>query len=167
MGRRIKVADHLSVEQIDDRIKQCKARFHIRRWMVIRHALVDPQPAEEIGLHVGLGRQTVYNLISAYNREGICAIETPGKGQRQRAYLSLEEEARFVDGFKAQASEGVLVTVDAIHAALEERVAHQVDPSTVYRLLHRHQWRKVVPRPRHPSATEQEQKAIKKTLLSK
>ena len=35
--------------------------------------------------------------------------------------------------------------------------------STIYRLLERHGWRKVVPRPRHPKADVAAQAAFKKT----
>jgi hypothetical protein len=33
---------------------------------------------------------------------------------------------------------------------------------TIYRLLHRHRWRKLVPRPRHPKANAEEQATFKK-----
>ncbi|HZC00818.1 MAG TPA: hypothetical protein VE844_05480, partial [Gammaproteobacteria bacterium] len=46
----------------DERIKQCTAPWRIRRWQVIRCALVNPKPAAEIALEVGLARQTVHNL---------------------------------------------------------------------------------------------------------
>jgi len=36
--------------------------------------------------------------------------------------------------------------------------------TSIYRLLDRHGWRKLVPRPRHPKATPEEQAACKKTL---
>jgi transposase len=37
--------------------------------------------------------------------------------------------------------------------------------STIYRLLERHGWRKVMPRPRHPKADVAAQAAFKKTVL--
>lgn len=36
-------------------------------------------------------------------------------------------------------------------------MGHQVHKSTVYRLLQRHQWRKIKPRPRHPNTDPEEQ----------
>jgi hypothetical protein len=43
-------------------------------------------------------------------------------------------------------------------------VKHPVHNSTIYRLLDRHGWRKLVPRPRHPKANEREQAIFKKTF---
>jgi predicted transcriptional regulator len=38
------------------------------------------KPAAEIALEVGLARQTVHNLVAAYNRHGPSALETAGEG---------------------------------------------------------------------------------------
>ena len=51
-----------------------------------------------------------------------------------------------------------------IWRAFEQRVGHKVDDSTIYRLLGRHGWRKLMPRPRHPQADQQAQEQFKKTL---
>jgi hypothetical protein len=104
MGRVSTVVQHLRVEEIDARIKACTAAWRIRRWQVIRCAFVHPKPAAEIALEVGLARQTVHNLIAAYNRRGPAAVETPGHGQRQRAYLSLGQEQRLVTRFVQQSA---------------------------------------------------------------
>ena len=50
-----------------------------------------------------------------------------------------------------------------IQQAYQEQLGKEVAPSTVYRLLDRHGWRKVVPRPRHPKADIAAQAAFKKT----
>lgn len=163
MGRVTRVVEHLRVEEMDERLKRCTESWRIRRWQVIRCALVHPKPAAEIALELGLARQTVHNLIAAYNRHGPAALETPGRGQRQRAYLSLEQEQAVVAPFLHRSAVGQLSTVLPLKAALEEAMGHPVAKSTVYRLLKRHQWRKVVPRPRHPQASRSEQEAFKKT----
>jgi len=54
--------------------------------------------------------------------------------------------------------------VGQIWGAFEQRVGHTVDDSTIYRLLHRHGWRKLMPRPRHPKADEQVREQFKKTF---
>jgi transposase len=167
MGRVTKAVAHLQVEGIDERIKQCTAPWRIRRWQVIRCALVNPKPAAEIALEVGLARQTVHNLVAAYNRHGPSALETPGRGQRQHAYLSLEQERAVVEQFLKQSEVGQVSTGLQIKAALETVVGHQVAKTTVYRVLRRHRWRKVVPRPRHPQASAAEQEAFKKTSPSR
>lgn len=167
MKRITKVVEHLRVEEIDARLRRCTEPWRIRRWHVIRCALVHPKPAAEIALEVGLARQTVHNLIAAYNRHGPQVLETPGHGQRQRAYLSLRQEQALVDKFRKKSAAGQISTAQQFKPVIERVIGRQVHKTTVYRLLKRHQWRKVVPRPRHPQASAAEQTAFKKTSRSK
>jgi transposase len=163
MPRVTKAAPHLNDAEIDAMLTHARSLWRIRRWMIIRHALVDLQPARVIARHVGVAAQTVHNLIAAYNRQGPAAIDTPGRGQRQRAYLTLEEERALLAPFVQQERAGQLTTLTPIKAALEARLGHRVHTATVYRLLHRHGHRKLVPRPRHVAADPEAQAAFKKT----
>jgi transposase len=163
MGRVTKVVEHLGVKEIDARIKQETQAWRIRRWQVIRCALVHPKSAAEIALEVGLARQTVHNLVAAYNRQGPQGLETPGHGQRPRAYLSLEREQAVVAKFLQQSAIGQVSTGAQIKLALEKAIGQRIHKTTLYRILKRHQWRKIVPRPRHPRASAEEQAAFKKT----
>src|SRR5262245_14557649 len=129
---------------------------------MIRHAVVDPAPARALARRVGLSVFTVCNLIQAYNRSGPTAINTAGKGQRQRAYLDREEEP-----FIEKSRSGHLLTVRDIRAELERMLGHSVAKSTIYRMLKRHQWRKLVLCPKHPNSTKEEQEQFKKTSAKK
>ena len=161
------MVEHLRVEEIDERLKRCTAPWRVRRWQVIRWALVNPKPAAELAPEVGLARQTVHNLVAAYNRHGPQALEAPGQGQRQRAYLSLEQERAIVERFVKRSAAGQVSTGIQIKPAFEKAVGHRVAKTAVYRILKRPQWRKVVPRPRHPQASAEEQAAFKKTSRTK
>jgi len=56
-----------------------------------------------------------------------------------------------LDGSAARISQaGGMLMVAEIQLACREQVGKAVAPPTVHRLLDRHGWRKVVPRPRHP-----------------
>ena len=48
--------------------------------------------------------------------------------------------------------------------AFEAEVKHGVHITSIYRLLDRHGWRKLVPRPRHPKANQKSKPRFKKTL---
>ena len=63
-----------------------------------------------------------------------------------------------------QAERGEIATVGQIWHALEQLLGHAVDDSTVYRLLHRHGWRKCTPRPQHPKADPHVQEQFKATF---
>jgi hypothetical protein len=53
-------------------------------------------------------------------------------------------------------------TSGALKVAYEEKIGHPTSDSTIYNLLARHQWRKLMPRPCHPEHDEEAQEAFKK-----
>jgi transposase len=163
MARVCTAAAHVSVEAIDARIKHEREAWRSRRWLVIRQARVDPQPAAVIAAHVGLAPHTVRNLLWAYNRRGPAGIDTVGKGHRQRAYLSLAQEQALVSKFLKRSAGGQVSTGLQLKPALEKAVGRKVAKSTVYRILRRQQWRTGVPRPRHPDSRPEQPAAFKKT----
>ena len=154
---------HLSEEEINERISKIKDYWRVRRWLIIRHALVDPSQAKEIGKRFNVSKQMVSNLVSAYNRDGEKALDGNGRGQRQKAYMSLEKETVFLKEFTDQAEKGCVITVKEIQDSFEKKVDHSVSKSTVYRLLKRHSWRKIKPRPAHAKADKEKQASFKKT----
>lgn len=165
MGHRItRAASHLSVDEVKENMNTEVRPWVREHWWIIYNALVAPRKAEEIALHTGVSATTVHRVISNYNRLGPPALETPGKGGRRHEYLSVQEEKEFLAPFFAQAESGEIATVAQIQPAFEARVGHEVDDSTIYRLLARHGWRKLMPRPRHPQADLQAQAQFKKNL---
>ena len=165
MGHRItRAASHLSVEEVKERMNTDARPWVRQHWWIIYNALVAPRKAEEIALHTGVSATTVHRVIATYNRLGPTAMETPGKGGRRHEYLSVPEEQAFLAPFFAQAERGEFATVTQIQRAYEAKVGHEVDDSTIYRLLARHGWRKLMARPRHPKADPQAQAHFKKTL---
>ncbi len=164
MARVTRAAAHLSIEEVKTRLKTDPRLWCRQRWLIIYNALVEPRKAQEIARHCGVSKATVHDVISSYNRLGVAAVETAGKGGRRHQYLTLEAEQEFLAPFFAQAQEGLIATTAEIWRAFETRVGHEVDDSTIYRLLHRHGWRQLMPRPRHPKADSQAQAHFKKTL---
>jgi transposase len=78
-------------------------------------------------------------------------------------YLRWEEEDAFLERYKQQALMGQVATIREIKENLESRLGHRVHKTTVYRMLKRHGWRKVAPRPFHVKADREEQEVFKKT----
>jgi transposase len=159
-----RAAAHLPLEEVKKRMTTEPRPLYRQRWLIIYTALVEPGKAEDIARHCGVSKATVHAVISSYNRLGVAAVETPGKGGRRSGYLSLAEERAFLAPFFGRAEKGELATTEEIWRAFEARVGHEVDDSTIYRLLDRHGWRKLMPRPRHPKADPQAQQQFKKTL---
>ena len=123
------------------------------------HGLPPQQIADMVGFDVG----TVRNLHSAFLRDGEAALKLSGKGGRYHAYLTEEEEASWLEGFRDAGENGGILEVGRIQAAFEEKVGRKVAKSTVYDLLHRHGWQKITPRPRHPKSDPDAAASFKKT----
>jgi len=167
MSRVTRAAAHVPLEEVKHKMQNDPRALCRTRWLIIYNALVEPRQAEEIARHCGVSKGTVHQVIATYNRLGEEAIQTPGKGGRRHEYLTLEEEKQFLVPFFARAEKGELATAAEIQQAFEEHVGHQVQDSTIYRLLDRHGWRKLMPRPRHPKADQGVQDQFKKTLPHK
>jgi transposase len=165
VGTRVtRAAAHFSVEEVKRRMKLDPRAWVRERWGIIYLALMRPRKAEEIARDRGVSVTTVRRVISGYNRLGLAAIETPGRGGRRHEYMSVEQERSFLQPFFARAAHGEIATAEEIQRAFEAEVKHEVHITSIYRLLDRHGWRKLVPRPRHPKANPEEQAAFKKTL---
>ena len=103
------------------------------------------------------------NLQARVLRDGIAVFEQAGRAGRHRAHLTLAEEEALLADFCFIAGQGGVVEAGPLRVAFETQVEHPVAKSTVYRLLARHGWRKLVPRPYHPDASAEAQKAFKKS----
>jgi transposase len=77
--------------------------------------------------------------------------------------LTLAEEETLLAELVARAEQGDITEASAVRAALQQQVGQEVAKSTVYRLLERHGWRKLVPRPFHPDTSRDAQEAFKKS----
>jgi len=87
---------------------------------------------------------------------------TPKRGGRRRENLSREEEAAFLAPFIERATQGGILVVGEIKRALDARLDREVPLSSVYNLLHRHNWRKLAPDKKHPQANLEAQSEWKK-----
>ena len=166
MGSRVtRAAAHLPAEEVKRRMTHDPRFWCRQRWLIIYQALIAPRKAEEIATHTGASLTTVRRVISTYNRFGVAAVETPGTGGRRHEYLTLEQERAFLQPFFDRAAKGEIATVADIQRAFEAAIQHPVHQSSIYRLLHRHAWRKLAPRSFHPKANPEDQATFKKTLL--
>lgn len=162
MGAYTKAKPYLSSEELMERIKSTRGFRQVQKLFVIWNATVDPRAASEIALHTGLAEQTVHNFVAEYNRKGPKVLEKPGRGGRRNAYLTLEQEKKLLAVFEPDGLTGRIATIGEVKEAFERHVGHEVSRSTVYRLLERHGWRKIVPRPSHVEKDIQKQETFKK-----
>jgi hypothetical protein len=83
-------------------------------------------------------------------------------GGRRHCSMTVKEEKEFLNKWENIATDGGVLTVPPIHAALVERLGHDVPMSTTYRLLSRHGWRKIQPDTKHPKSDPALQDEFKK-----
>jgi hypothetical protein len=74
----------------------------------------------------------------------------------------VEEERKFLAAFAKAAGAVELLNIRVLKVAYAEEIGHSTSESTIYNLLGRHQWRKLMPRPFHPERDEDAQEACKK-----
>ncbi len=113
---------------------------------------------------LGMSRSTIFRSRSKIRNQD----DTPKKswGGRRRYSLTLEEESEFLASFEAEAGAGGILSAPPIHAALIKLLGHATSPSTTYRMLSRHGWRKVQPDTKHPKSDQAAQEEFKKNSRS-
>src|SRR5580692_6941850 len=119
------------------------------------------QPA--IAAAMGVSLSTVNRAHMAYDRGGIKALKPKPNGGRKRENMTVAEEKALLSRFAKTAGAGELLNIHDLKAAYEKASGHATSNSTVYNLLARHGWRKLMPRPFHPKRDIAAQNAFKKT----
>lgn len=130
-------------------MKQVRAKGTYQRLQCVWLA-TQGQTAEQIALALGWHPNSVRRVQRRFGAEGEAALLGAPTGGRRHQYLTEAEEAALLEPFLAQAEQGGVLVATAVRAAYEQAVGRRVPKSTIYRLLARHGWRKVTPRPRHP-----------------
>lgn len=122
--------------------------------------------AESISIITGLTPNYIRQVWMRCRREGPESLAGEKRGQgRGRAHLGLKEEGAFLDKFKRKAESGELVTVREIHSAHANHVKKRIDETVTYRLLKRHRWRKIAPRPEHPKHDPEAMKRFREAIF--
>lgn len=148
-------------------LKQAKTVPEALRIQAILMRASNAASPQEIAAATGLAVNTIRLLHSKFLREGErILIDRPGRGGRRKAKLSKADEEAFLKQFHEAAEAGRVITVDEIKLAFEKRVGHAVNISSVYRLMARAGWRKIVPRPRHPKKKPDAEEGFKKSMSS-
>jgi transposase len=116
----------------------------------------------EIAQAMGVSLSTVNRAHMAYDHGGRKALRPKPSGGRIRENMTLAEEKALLDRFAKAAGAGEMLNIHDLKGAYEEAIGHPTSNSTVYNLLHRHQWRKLMPRPFHPDRDLEAQINFKK-----
>jgi transposase len=152
-----------TAERLAALLKEAKDKAEYQRiqcvWLRAALGLRAAQIATALGWQVGSVRQ----VHSDYLRQGEAVLRSKPAGGRHRQNLTIEQEKELLLPFLEQAEAGGVLVMAPVQAAYEAAVGRPVHHSVVYRALHRQGWRKIMPRPRHPKASEEAQEAFKKS----
>ncbi len=157
------VGDKPTLAGLADRLKRADSHAEYQRILCVLIRATLGSSAAQIAQLLGWSTATVHVLHSRWAKEGAAIFDLRGRGGRRHQHLTPEQEQELLLPFVARAQSGGRLAVAEIQRAYQERLGKAVAPSTIYRLLDRHGWRKLVPRPRHPKADVAAQAAFKKT----
>jgi transposase len=101
-------------------------------------------------------------IHSEYRKSGIESVKDK-RGGRYRENMTFAEEAELLSKFEEESRSGKLVVAGKIKLAYEEQIGREAAESTIYRMLSRHGFRKIVPYQRHPKTDIEAQETFKKT----
>jgi transposase len=110
---------------------------------------------EAIGQKLGYHRKRVSRLCAEFKKVGLKEYARHKYGGNNQS-LPDHEEREILDGFEKKAIDGQVVTVKAIKAAFDDRRGKKTGRGYIYEVLKRHNWRKVMPRAKHPKKASDE-----------
>lgn len=127
--------------------------------MPLQYGMSLEQTAQAVGVSKGWACRLRNQFIAGK------AVGDKGKsarGGRHREHFTAEREAELLKPFLESASIGGVLVVSQIKPQLELALGRTMALSTVYKLLHRHNWRKLAPDKRHPQSNPAAQEEWKK-----
>ena len=142
--------------KIREQMKTTKSRVSCRRMEAVA-LLGEGKTPEEVASIKKYHPKYVRTLGLQYHERGLESFSVDGRCGGNHKVMSDEEAEKFLCEFSAEASEGKILTVEEIAMALDKKTGKsRKSLSTAYSFLHRHDWRKIMPRPAHPKKADEE-----------
>ena len=153
-----------NADELVQAMKEQKEPADYRRIQCVYLAIIYPEmTAKEIGKITLYSESRVWAIHAKFRKDGLEGLFDK-RGGRYRENMTFKEEAELLSGFEEQSQSGKLVVVSSIKSVYEEKIGRKTAESTIYRMLARHGFRKIVPYQRHPKSNAEEQEAFKKTF---
>ena len=153
------------LETIKLGLKQAKTTIEYRHTHVLYLRGSQGKTAKEIATITNYSEQQVRAIISGYFNHGLQVLYDLNKPKkRKHGNMTVEEEKSFIASYIDKAKRGEIIVVRNIQKVYEEKIGKKTSSSVIYNILHRHGWRKIVPRSAHPKRDPIRAKAFKKTL---
>jgi len=160
MPKKIKVSDEV-LQLAKEAAKDAKNTDKLRTAQSVLIPGLLNVPDRITGQIIGRSRGTVVQMRKKFGE--LEQSQDRNWGGRRYAYMTIEEEQQFMSEFLDKASRGGILVVSDIKRAFEAQAGQKVAKTTIYRMLDRHDWRSIMPRPRHPNSDTEAQEGFKKT----
>lgn len=151
-----------SKESLEQLLKKVKTKTQFQRVQCLWLRASLGLSSHDVAIAIGWNASSVRHLQALFLKEGEAVLQASKRGGRYRANITTDEENSFLASFLEKSVRGEILVVSEIKSAYEKIVGHAVPKSTIYRILARHGWRKITPRPHHPKADVILQEEFKK-----
>ena len=165
MARRIRLATHLSVEELEQRYRAAHEP-HERTWWQIVWLLARGQTATRIAESTGYTRTWIGQIAKRYNAEGPTGMVNRQRTTSWRAQrlLSAEQQEELRQALAGPTPEGAKHwTCRAVADWMARKLGRPVQAQRGWDYLQRLKHSRQAPRPRHALADPEQQAEFKKT----
>ena len=150
---RIQISEE-EYKAVKQKYEETKSKRLARRLRVIL-LRYEGKTNAEIGEVVGINGQSVSPIIQKFKEQGVEEF-CRNKYTSHNRNLTQEEEEEVLMRFRTEAEAGKIVEPHKIKEAFDAACGKETNPSYFYSVLKRNNWRKVMPRSRHPKAANEE-----------
>jgi transposase len=152
-----------NLEEIAQAMKEQGKSGEYRRIQCVYLAILYPEmSAKEIGEITLFSESRVWAIHAKYRAGGLGELSDK-RGGRYRENMTVGEERELLSAFEVQSESGELIVAGKIKSKKKKKMGREVAESTIYRMLSRHGFRKIIPYKRHPKSNVEAQKDFKKT----
>ena len=166
MPKRITIATHLTLEELENRYRQAKEPVERSHYQII-WLLASGRPTEEVAAITSYSRNWIYELVWGYNRVG---PETLGDGRHQnpgpKPKLDDVQQANLLQALRGPAPDGGLWNGRKVADYLSQLIGEPIGRQQGWEYLKQMRLRLRVPRAEHQEANPEEQEAWKKKLVT-
>ena len=129
-------------DKLRQAVKSARNKAELQRaqclWLREAHGLT----ALEVAAAIGWTESNVRRLQARYLHQGDAVLAGPGRGGRRRGILSFSQELILLRRLRRAHWPTSSIGAEEVQKAYEEAARRRVAPSTIYRMLARHGWRK-------------------------
>lgn len=137
-----------NAKEIEEHRKRIKDKTTDRRMYAVQ-LVGEGMKYQEIADKLDCRVQQVGLWVKKYAERGMNGL-IPKVGGRHHENMTFEEEVKFLEQFRERAEAGQVIEVSEIKKAYDNLIGHVSGSGQIYHVLHRHGWRKIKPRSRHP-----------------